>query len=309
MSDSASPDESTAAPPLPPAPESDRSRPGALTQLWFVLARRLLIFFKEQGQCWLQFSLIVAFPLLVAIFAYNGLPQIKNLSMTSGNDIVQQLSEAAGFTAQAGKVGGLVSGLVMFQVVLLTLMASNNGAREIAGERLIFEKEKLAGLRVGSYLGAKVLFLLLLVLAQSIWMTVFVKFVCQLPGDLLSQFISLFLANAAMTSVCLAISAWAPSAEQASLISIYLVGFQLPLSGAVLALPEPLGAIVRPLITSYWSWSSYLQTLQDTRFYDMVRTITETPLSDAVVCWWILLGHTVLGLVFAYLGCLRSRWE
>ena len=44
------------------------------------------------------------------------------------------------------KIGSLISGLVMFQVILLTLMGSNNSAREIAVERLIFEKEKFAGL-------------------------------------------------------------------------------------------------------------------------------------------------------------------
>jgi hypothetical protein len=35
-------------------------------------------------------------------------------------------------------LGGIVSGLVMFQVILLTLMGSNNSAREIAGERYHF---------------------------------------------------------------------------------------------------------------------------------------------------------------------------
>ena len=292
-----------------PTPVTARHRPGFAPQFLNVFLRRVRIFFREQWQCWLQLALILAFPGLVAIFGYQGLPQIRNLSMTSGDNIVTQLSEAAGFTAQAGKVGGLVSGLVMFQVVLLTLMASNNSAREIAGERPIFEKEKLAGLRPLAYLGAKAGFLFFLVAAQSVWMTVFVKVVCQLPGDVVAQGVSLFLTNAAMTSICLAISAWASSAEQASLISIYLVGFQLPLSGAVLALPEPLGAIVRPCITSYWGWSAYLESLQDTRFYDMVRTVTETPLAGAALSWWILIGHIVLGLVFACLGTLRSRWE
>jgi hypothetical protein len=292
-----------------PVSRAGAQRPDAFTQFLFVFRRRAALFFREPGQCWLQLSLIVVFPGLVVLFALHGLPQIRNLSMDSGNDVLRQLTEAAGYTAQAGKVGGLVSGLVMFQVVLLALMASNNGAREIAGERLIFEKEKLAGLRSGSYLAAKVAFLTLLVLAQSVWMTVFCKFICQLPGDLSSQFISLFLADAGMTAICLAISAWAPAAEQASLISIYLVGFQLPLSGAVLALPDWLGPLVRPFISSYWSWSAYLQTLQDTRFYDMVRTVTETPLAGTAQCWWVLLGHVLCGIAFAYLGCLRSRWE
>lgn len=302
--------ETAAASDAAPSPSAGGARrPDAFTQFAYVFRRRAALFFREPGQCWLQLALIVIFPVLVVIFASHGLPQIRNLSMDSGNDALRQLAEAAGFTAQAARVGGLISGLVIIQAILLTLMASNNGAREIAGERLIFEKEKLAGLRSGSYLAAKVAFLLFLVLAQSVWMTVFSKFVCQLPGDLSSQFVSLFLADAGMTAICLAISAWASSAEQASLISIYLVGFQLPLSGALLTLPDWLGPVVRPFITLYWSWSAYLQTLQDTRYYDMVRAVTETPLSGSAQCWWVLLGHIVFGLLFAYLGCLRSRWE
>jgi hypothetical protein len=54
------------------------------------------------------------------------------------------------------------------------------------------------------------------------------------------------------------------------LLSVYLVGFQLPLSGAVLALPDAIGTMVRPFIAAYWSWSGYLQTLRETRFYDLV---------------------------------------
>jgi len=284
-------------------------RPNGVTQFVFVLLRRLAIFGKSPSQCWLQLALVLAFPALVVVFAWHGLPSIQNLSMDSGNDAMTQLREAAGYTEESARVGGLVSGLVMFQVVLLGLMGSNNGAREVAGERLLFEKEKLAGLRAGSYLLAKSSFVMGLAFVQSVWMTVFVKFVCQFPGDLVAQFLSLLLSNMAISSICLAVSCWAPTAEQASLISIYLVGFQLPLSGAVLALPEPLGSMVRPFITSYWGWSAYLQTMQETRFYDMVKAIAQTPLSGLSLCWWMLLGQVAVGQVFAWLGCVRSKWN
>ena len=56
----------------------------------------------------------------------------------------------------------------------------------------------------------------------------------------LAQMMVLIFVNAALTAVCLAISSLMKTAEQASLVSIYLVGFQLPLSGAVLALPKVL---------------------------------------------------------------------
>ena len=134
-------------------------------------------------------------------------------------------------------------------------MGANNSGREIAAERLVFEKEKLSGLRPLSYIGSKAVFLLVLVVAQSLWMGLFVHLLCGFPGELFEQLLFLFLVNAAMTSVCLAISSMMSSAEQASLVSIYLVGFQLPLSGAVLALPAWVDAITRPFIAAYWSWS------------------------------------------------------
>jgi ABC-type multidrug transport system ATPase subunit len=281
--------------------------PGAMTQFLVLLERRFLIFSRNAPQILLQLGLIFGFPLLVAVFAWNGLPNIVNLSMGLDQDVVRQLTEAREFVVQATKIGSLVSGIVMFQVILLTLMGANNSGREIAAERLIFEKEKLSGLRPLSYIGSKAVFLAVLVLVQSVWMGLFVHFVCGLPGDLGTQLLFLVLVNAAMTSICLALSSWLANAEQASLASIYLVGFQLPLSGAVLALPEAIGAATRPFIAAYWSWSGILQTLREERYYDIVQMVVQTSLSPAVLCLWVLAFHVVVGLVLAWMGCQRSR--
>ncbi len=295
------------------APEKDdwvvTKSPGMLKQFFILLGRRWKLFFREKNQVWLQFALLFLFPALVVPFALHGLPQIENLSLTADGNIIKQLRESVAFTAQTSRVGGLVSGLIMFQVILMTLMGSNNGAREIVSERQIYEKEKLAGLNPLSYLGSKVFFLGVLVLAQSLWMTIFVKFFVQFPGDLGPQVAMLALANAALTFFCLGVSSWSHSGEQASLISVYFVGFQLPLSGAVLALPELLGSMTRPMISAYWSWSGYLETMRDTRFYDLVRSITDTPLSPYAACFWVLGCQALVGLIIAYFGCVQSRWN
>lgn len=283
--------------------------PGALSQFLILLSRRLRIFSRTRAQVALQLGLIFGFPLLVAVFAWNGLPTVKNLSMGLGLDVVRQLVEGRDYLIQSSKVGSLVSGIVMFQVVLLTLMGANNSGREIAAERLIFEKEKLAGLRPLSYVASKAAFLGFLVLAQSCWMGLFVHYVCGFPGDFLSQLFFLVLVNAAMTSVCLAVSSLLGSAEQASLVSIYLVGFQLPLSGAVLALPEALGVVVRPFIAAYWSWSGVLQTLKGERYYDTVQMVIQTALSPGSLCVRVLCLHVVVGLFVAWIGCQRRSLE
>lgn len=280
-----------------------------LQQFFILLKRRLLLFYRDRSQFALHLLLLFLFPGLVVLFAYRGLPQIQNLNMGQDINLIQQLKETVMFTAQTSKIGSLVSGLILFQVILLTLMASNNAAREVVAERLLLEKEKLAGLHISSYLASKIFFLLLLVIAQSVWMTLFVKTICRFPGPLLSQMLLLILVNAAVTATCLAISSWSRTTEKASLISLYIVGFQLPLSGAVLALPSWLTHFVQPFIATYWSWSGMLQTMRTERVYDLVVAISETALSPLALCYWVLGAHTLLGIFLAYLGCWRSAWE
>ncbi len=294
-------------------PEAGRGetlpQPGAFSQFLTLTGRRFRIFSRTKAQIFLQLGLIIGFPILVAIFAWNGLPAIQNLSMGMDLNVMQQLKENVDFLIQGSKIGSLVSGIVMFQVILLTLMGANNSGREIAAERLIFEKEKLSGLSPLAYIGSKAVFLLTLVVAQSFWMGLFVHFVCNFPGELGAQLLFLFLVNAAMTSICLAISSLMGSAEQASLVSIYLVGFQLPLSGAVLALPDWVGSITRPFISAYWSWSGVLQTLRGERYYDIVQMVAQTALSPASLCLWVLCSHIVIGLFVAWIGSQRSRLD
>jgi ABC-type multidrug transport system ATPase subunit len=290
-----------------PAPIAPPVSPGASSQFMTLVERRFLIFFRNPAQLWLQAGLILGFPLLVAVFGWNGLPQIRNLGMDLNLDVVRQLTEARDFLLQASRVGSLVSGIVMFEVILLTLMGANNSGREIAGERGILEKEKLSGLNPSAYVGSKILFLGVLCTVQSLWMGFFVRQVCSFPGEAAPQFLFLFLVDAAMTSLCLAISSLLATAEQASLASIYLVGFQLPLSGAVLALPGRLDSIVHPFISAYWSWSGILQSLRGDRYYDIAVTVVQTGLAATPLCLWMLSVHILAGLLLALRGTTATR--
>lgn len=277
---------------------------------WGVLVGvRWKTFFRNRGGLALQLGLILGFPVVVAIFASRGLPAVPSLNADLSGDVVRQLVEARTFAEGASRAGSMVSGLVLLQVILLGLMGANNSAREIAGERDIYEKERFAGLSPAAYVGSKVAFLAVLVLLQSAWMTWFVRTITDFPGDAGLQFAFYFLANASLTAVCLGISAAVASADQASLASIYLVGFQLPLSGAVLALPAGLDAALRPFISAYWSWSGALQSLRATRYYDVLEMVVPTSLSAASLCLWALILHVAIGIFAAWLGCLRASWD
>jgi ABC-type multidrug transport system ATPase subunit len=279
-----------------------------IAQAGVLLSRRWKLFCRDSGQVKLQFALMLGFPCLVVVFALKGLPALRAAAELPEDPLKQMVAD---FTAKLEylRVGGMVSGLIMFQVVLLTLMGANNAAREVAGERLILEKEKFSGLSPLAFVVSRMVFLVALVGVQSVWMSLFVNSVVRMPGNLTTQTLLLFLVNAAMTSVSLGISALMKTAEQSSLVSVYLVGFQLPLSGAVLALPEWLGKLTRPLIASYWGWSGYLQTLQDTRFYNAVVSMTQTPLMPIAAVAWVLGFQILLGLTMAYVGVRGARWE
>lgn len=282
--------------------------PGFVRQFFALFFRRCKIFARDGGQLFLQIAILLGFPALVILFALDGIDQTKRPSDSLPATLAELEAEKSVMEHNLN-LGGLVSGLVMFQIILLTLMASNNAAREIAGERLIYEKEKLGGVRPTTYLLSKLAFLGLLVGIQSVWMAVFVQNICHIPTQSFGpQLTMLLLVNAAMTAICLGISSLARTADQASLLSIYLVGFQLPLSGAVLALPSIAGWITRPFISAYWSWAGIMNSLEGS-YRTAVDSVTETYLAPVTVCYLVLIAHIGIGLFLAYVGVKKARWE
>lgn len=273
--------------------------PGGLVQFPTLLVRQARLFWRERSQIILHIALILTFPFLVAVFATSGLPQVSSQTLSLETNILRTLQEQLFYLRESFQAASLISGLAMFQVILLTLIGANNGAREIAKERNILAKESRAGLSPTGYVSVKFLQIALLCVVQAFWMAWFVKTVCGFPGSLLDQFAILFATTLAMSTTCLAISAASPSPERASLLAIYLVGFQLPLSGAALALPDWLNTICRPFIAAYWGWSGYLQTFRDTRYFEIVRQSRETWIAPYGLGLMILAFHVLVALIVA----------
>ncbi len=302
----------SAAPSTSATSESSKIRtPGFFTQFTTLLSRRWRIFFRDRGQVFLQLAILICFPILVTLFSENANGQIANLSEARLGSIEAEINEEMMVRSDQVRVGSAISGIIMFQVILLSLMGSNNSAREIAGERQIFEKEKFGGLRPSAYLASKVAFLACLVLAQSLWMAVFVNLFAPFRGGgggFESHIVFLLLVNGAMTAICLGISAMMRTAEQASLLSIYLVGFQLPLSGAVLALPESVEFITQKFISAYWAWSGSVSALEP-KVLHAVKSIIDTDLAARGECLYMLAFHVAAGLIAAWIGARRHQWD
>lgn len=289
------PDEQEDAPPSQPLQTA--RPPAGIEQIFTLLKRQWLLLMRDRGQLSLQLILILTFPILVAIFAYRGLPQVRNLSLGIETNVVRTLTEQLLYLKESFHAASLISGLAMFQVILLTLMGANNGSREIAKERGILDKERRVGLSSWAYTAVKFLQVSLFSAVQALWMTWFVKSVCGFPGSLAIQFGIFFASTLAMSATCLAISAYSRSAERASLLAIYLVGLQLPLSGAVLALPEIVSWITRPFISAYWGWSGYLKSFETFRQYDVVKQATDTYMATIPLVFLMLGLHVLFGFI------------
>ena len=284
-------------------------RPMLLAQFMTLSFRRMRLFFRDFGQIFLTLAITFGFPCLVVIFALDGLPQLQGTALQPTGNLLEAMQDTGRYKMEAAKTASLVTSLIMFQVILLTLMGSNTGAREIASERDLYEKERLNGLRPTAYALSKILFTTLIAAGQGIWMMFFVKQICGFPGSFLPQGVALAMTCLAMTAVCLGISSMVGSSEKASLLSVYLVGFQLPLSGVVLALPEQLVWLTRPFISAYWGWAGYLQSIKETRFWDAFREMDEGFVASPELAAGVLAVHIATGFALVFLGCQRRGWR
>ena len=283
--------------------------PSFFSQMMTMLRRRYTLLFRDRSQLLLQLAMIIIFPILVALFSGKGQEQLLSLTDSVGRDLMAEIQAQQELAEVRARVGSAVSGIIMFQVILLGLMGSNNAAREVAGSRLILEKEKFAGASPGAFVASRIIYLASLVLVQSLWMFAFVQYCWPLRGNAMNHLLFLVLANAAMTSVCLGISANCRTPEQSSLLSIYLVGFQLPLSGAVLALPDVIERFTQPFISAYWAWSGSVQGGLDSEVLKAVNSIVQTSFSGDSLCLVVLAIHIIAGIALAYIGVRRTLWD
>ncbi len=286
-------------------------RPSAASQLLTLLRRRYKLFFRDTTYLFLTLAISFGFPLVVVIFALGGLPQIETLALDRNLGALEELRENLRLQIEAANTATIVTGLILFQAVLLGLMGANNSAREIASERNLYEKERLLGLRPSAYALSKIIYTLSLALFQGVWMCVFVKYICKFPGDVFTQSAQMVMVCASMTAICLAFSANFSSPEKSNLVSIYLVGFQLPLSGVVLALPEALKWVCRPFIGTYWGWAGYLTSMKDSPIYDAyVQTSSSwEALPSPALSFAVMSLQCAAALAFVFWGCSVKKWS
>ncbi len=277
-----------------PALGEAKALPSVMSQTKTLLHRRWLIFKRERGWLWTQIALIVGLPLFVALLGYEA------FSNTAQGDAAQGLWTA--------KLARQVSALVFFEVMLVIFMAVQTALHEMLLERPVSAREQVGGVRISSFLLSKGIFLGIFVLLQALWMGLFVEMTCQrIPGDMISQFSLLVLVSAAVSALTLGLAANIRKPGRAGIWSLYLLGLQIPLSGAILALPPMLALFVKPFIPAYWSWAGSLDAMKDSSIFDEMTRALDSPLVSFDKAVVMLVLHLIVGLALAAFGLRRSR--
>ena len=293
-------------------PLPDPVVPDGVSQFFTLLARRMKLFFRDTGYLGLTLAITFGFPLLVIIFNLDGAWDVLKVPLDRNTASMAELEQALKVRMSRAQLAGLAAGLVMFQVILLTLMGANNGGREISAERVLYEKERMTGLRPWAYAFSKITFVSLIAIFQGVWMCFFVKLICRFPGPWAEQMGILAASCVSMSIVCLGFSAMLTSPEKSSLLSIYLVGFQLPLSGVVLALPAALTWVCRPFINSYWGWSGYMESMKALPLFTAYTASMPDPhayVATNALGLTVLLVQGLFGVCLVVYGCQQKRWS
>ncbi len=269
--------------------------PGTFAQARHLLQRRWTLLRRTPREWITHAALLVGCPLVASLLL---LPNKKILKEVIGGASAAEVLWPASHT---------VSMLMLVQVLLLMFMGLRLGAREIARQRTLYERERIGGVSPAAWLVGSLLFVLPIILVQSLCMEMALDIVSGgLPGAGGAKLLLPALAGAAFAALCLGISAHCGSAERAHSISLTLLCANVLLCGALLGFPKTLGHVVHPFITAHYGWSGIIDSMQKTSFFDPIDHMVRTWFATPDLAMLMLGGHFLTGTVMAYLG-LRRR--
>lgn len=269
--------------------------PGTLTQARHLVRRRWTLLRRSPKEWITHVALLLGGPVIAVLLL---LPNLKLIKDTRAGALNADVTWPAAYT---------LSMIVFIQVLLVMFMGVRLGAREIAGRRALYERERIGGVTPAAWLLGALMFMLPIILVQSFWMQLFIEMVSGgLPGPGMPRLLLPALAGAAFAAICLGISANSGSAERAHSSGLTLLGANVLLCGALLGFPEALNHVVHPFMTAHYGWSGIIESLQKTPFYTPVDHFVRTWFATPNFSMAILGMHFLVGVVFAFIG-LRRR--
>lgn len=286
-------EEASKASTIPPPVE----RAGLGTQLAVLMRRRWTLFRRNKSEWWSHALLLIGLPLVGLILSWGFRGSLKLLHNPDWKPSATEAPALAGFAI----------GLTLLQVLMVMGAGVLNASREIADERSIWHREHFSGLRSWSFVLSKVLHVGTIALLQAFAIgLVFDLFTTGFPGNGALRVGLLALTGLAFNFLCLGISAWSRTSDKATSRAWCLAFLQAPLSGAILALPAPLGSVLQPLTTAFYGWSGSIETLKGSVLFEPITAFNGTWFATPVVAVILLLIHAGVGLSFVISG-LRRR--
>ena len=268
--------------------------PGLFSQAQHLVKRRWSLLRRTPREWILHASLLVGSPAVAALLLRPNLKMLKE--MRAGSTAAEVVWPTA-YT---------LSMIVLLQVLLVQFMALRLGAREIAERRALYERERIGGVSPAAWLIGSLLFMLPIILVQSIWMEMFLDMISGgLPGTGLAKLLLPTLSGAAFAAICLGISANSGSKERAHSISLTVLCANVLLCGALLSLWQPLGHMVDPFITAHFGWSGIIESMPK-MFFQPIEKLTKTGFATFDFAAIMLGVHFLVGVVLTYVG-LRRR--
>ncbi len=269
--------------------------PGLFSQAQHLVKRRWSLLRRTPSEWITHASLLVGGPAIAALLL---LPNLKLLKEVRGGGTAADVLWPAAHT---------VSMIVLIQILLVMFMALRLGACEIAGRRAIYERERIGGVSPAAWLIGTLLFMLPIILVQSIWMEMFLDIVSGgLPGSGVSKLVLPALSGAGFAALCLGISANSGSKERAHSAALTLLFANVLLCGALLGFPKVMGHVVHPFITAHYGWSGIIDSLEKTAYFSPIDKLVKTWFASPDIAMSMLGVHFLVGVVLAFVG-LRQR--
>jgi ABC-type multidrug transport system ATPase subunit/pSer/pThr/pTyr-binding forkhead associated (FHA) protein len=185
-------------------------------QWWTLVRRNTILRMRDRSQMAFMLLQAILFPALMAI-VFGSLTQTDSI-----RDLPAWLNYA-----------GKISTVHFLMVVAAIWFGCNNAARDIVGERAIFQRERMVSLKLPSYVFSKAAVLAVLGLVQCLILSGVIYLFCHLSGPFLQTLWTLWLAYQVGVAIGLLISSLADTTESAiALLPIPLLCMIL-LSGGI----------------------------------------------------------------------------
>jgi ABC transport system ATP-binding/permease protein len=274
-----------------PAPEVEQMRapdpvaaPSVGSQLAVLLQRSAMLWRRARWQ---------SNPRLVA---WVGLPLIPALACwahkTDSGDLL---------------AGNAILMVLVLQSFITLAFGVTNAAREAAGEREVWIRERQAGLSPLAYFLSKLCWLLPLALAQGVWLVLAQEVLGGgMPGNGIIRMGLMSLSTLAFTAICFAISTWSAFADQAASRAWMLTFANVVIGGALLGLPRALGTLTQPFLTSFYAWSGSVDAMGALPVFEKIKQLNSSWFATPGTAASMLALHLAVGLWAALFGVRRK---